>query len=63
MGFSMYFLASGSSNISSVQSLSLVRLCDPMDSSTPGLPVNYQLPSLLKLMSIESEMASNYLIL
>jgi len=30
--------------ISSVQSLSRVRLCDPMDHSTPGLPVHHQLP-------------------
>ena len=29
--------------ISSVQSLSRVRLCDPMDHSTPGLPVHHQL--------------------
>ena len=28
---------------SSVQSLSRVRLCDPMNGSTPGLPVNQQL--------------------
>ena len=27
-----------------VQSLSRVRLCDPMDYSTPGLPVHHQLP-------------------
>ena len=27
-----------------VQSLSRVWLCDPMDFSTPGLPVNHQLP-------------------
>ena len=27
-----------------VQSLSPVRLCDPMDCSTPGLPVHHQLP-------------------
>ena len=32
--------------ISSVQSLSRVRLCDPMDCSTPGLPVHHQLPEL-----------------
>ena len=38
-------------------------LCDPMDCSTPGLPVHQQLPSWLKLMSIESVMPSNYLIL
>ena len=29
---------------SSVQSLSRVRLCDPMNRSTPGLPVHHQLP-------------------
>ena len=28
----------------SVQSLSHVRLCDPMNHSTPGLPVHHQLP-------------------
>ena len=28
--------------MSSVQSLSRVRLCDPMDCSTPGLPVHHQ---------------------
>ena len=31
-------------NISSVQLLSCVRLCNPMDCSTPGLPVHHQLP-------------------
>ena len=31
------------SQFSSVQSLSCVRLWDPMDSSTPGLPVHHQL--------------------
>ena len=35
----------------------------PMDCSTTGLPVHYQLPELLKLMSIESVMPSNHLIL
>ena len=34
-----------------------------MDCSTPGFPVHHQLPNLLKLMSIESVMPSNYLIL
>ena len=29
---------------SSVQSLSRVQLCDPMNRSTPGLPVHHQLP-------------------
>ena len=51
---------------SSVQSLSHVRLlchCDPMNRSTPGLPVHHQLLSSLKLMSIESVMPSSHLIL
>ena len=38
-------------------------LCDPMDCSTPGLPVITNSRSLLKLMSIESVMPSNHLIL
>ena len=38
-------------------------LCSPMDCSTPGFPVRHQLQSLLKLMSIESVMPSNHLIL
>ena len=38
-------------------------LCDPMDCSTPGLPVLTNSWSLLKLMSIESVMPSNHLIL
>ena len=39
-------------------------LCNPMDCSTPGLPVHHQLPewSLLKLVSVESVMPSNHLI-
>ena len=31
---------------SSVQSLSDVRLCNPMNRSTPGLPVHHELPEL-----------------
>ena len=38
-------------------------LCDPMDYSRPGLPVNHQLPEFTKLMSIQSVMPSNHLIL
>ena len=38
-------------------------LCDPMDCSTPGLFVHHQLLELLKLMSFESVMSSNSLIL
>ena len=49
--------------ISSVQSLSCVRLCDPMDCSTPGFPVHHHSLSLLKLMPIELVMTSNHLIL
>ena len=37
-------------------------LCDPMNRSTPGLPVHHQLPEF-KLMSIESVMPSSHLIL
>ena len=40
-----------------------LNLCDPMDCSMPGHPVHHQLPSLLKLMSIESVMPPNHLIL
>ena len=48
--------------ISSVSSVAQLRLtlCDPMDCSTPGLPVHHQ---LLKLMSIELVMPANHLIL
>ena len=38
-------------------------LCDPMDCSTPGFPVHHQLQSLLRFISIELVMPSNYLIL
>ena len=41
---SQYFSAAGQIGHSrSVQSLSHVRLCDPMDYSMPGLPVHHQL--------------------
>ena len=48
---------------SSIQSLSHVRLCDPMKRSMPGLPVITNSQSLLRLMSIKSVMSSNHLIL
>ena len=38
-------------------------LCDPMDCSMPGFPVHHNSWSLLKLMSIDSVMPSNHLIL
>ena len=50
-------------NLSSVQLLSRVRLCDPVDCSMPGLPVHHHSQSLLKLLSIESVIPSNHLIL
>ena len=42
----IYWPPEVSTNIqfSSVQSLSRVQLCDPMNCSTPGLPVHHQLP-------------------
>ena len=50
--------------VGGVRSLSQVRLCDPMDCSTPGFPVLHQASqSLLKLMSTELMMPSNHLIL
>ena len=42
---------------------SCLTLCNPMNRSTPGLPVHQQLPSPPKPMSIESVMPSNHLIL
>ena len=38
-------------------------LCDPMNRSTPGLPVHHHLRSSLRLTSIESVMSSSHLIL
>ena len=42
---------------------SCLTLCDPMNSSTPGLPVHHNSWSLPKPMSIKSVMPSNHLIL
>ena len=42
---------------------SCLTLCNPMNCSTPGFPVLHYLWSLLKLVSIESMMPSNHLIL
>ena len=38
-------------------------LYDTMDCSTPGFPVHHQLPELAQLMSVESVMPTNHLIL
>ena len=54
-------------SLSSVQFSSVAQLCptlcNPMNHSTPGLPVHHQLPEFTQLMSIESVMPSNHLIL
>ena len=42
---------------------SCLTVCNPMNHSTPGLPVHHQLLELPKLMSIESVMPSNHLTL
>ena len=47
---------------SSVSQLCLT-LCDPMNPSTPGLPVHQQLPEFTRFTSIESMMPSSHLIL
>ena len=56
-----------SSPFSSVQFSSVTQscliLCDPMNHSTPGLPVHHQHPEFPKLMSIKSVMPSSHLIL
>ena len=49
------------SSVSSVAQ-SCPTLCDPVDCSTPGLPVHHQLLELAQIMSIESVMPSNHLI-
>ena len=61
----LYIIAFGERALEKVSSVSqsCLTLCDPMDCSTPGFPVHHQLLSLLKLMSIESVMPSNPLIL
>ena len=46
---------------SSVQSLSHVQLCDPMNSSTPGLPVRHQLPGFTQTHVQCSLGVSNFL--
>ena len=47
----------------SVQLLSHVQLCHPMNRSMPGLPVHHQLLEFTQSMSIESVMPSNHLTL
>ena len=56
------FKSSVSQSVSSVTQ-SCLTPCDPMDCSTPGLPVHHQLLELTQLMSIKSVMPSIHLIL
>ena len=51
--------------INSVQLLAWSRLtlCDPMNCSTPGLPVHHQLPEFTQLTSIKLVLPSSHLIL
>ena len=56
------FLICSSVQFSSVAQ-SCLTLCDPMNRSTTGLPVHHQLWSSLRLMSLESVLPSNHLIL
>ena len=51
------------SNQFSSVSQSCLTLCDPMNGSKPGLPVNHQLPECTKPMCIELVMPSSHLIL
>ena len=66
-GMAHSFIELNKAMVHSVQFSSVTQLCttpcDPTNCSTPGLPVPHQLPSLLKLMSIELLMPSNHLIL
>ena len=52
-------------SFSSVSSFaqSCLTLCDPMNRSTPGLPVHHHLPEFTRLVFIESVMPSSHLIL
>ena len=59
----IFYWCSPPKSFSSVQLLSCVWLCNPMDFGTPGFPVHHQLRSLFKLMSIASLMPSNHLFL
>ena len=49
-------------SVQSVQSLSRFRLCNPMNCSTPGLPVHHHLLEFTETQSIESVMPSSHLI-
>ena len=61
------FLSNLNMNQPSVQFSSVAQscptLCDPMNHSTPGLPVHHQLPEFTQITSIKSVMPSSHLIL
>ena len=57
------FLAKAASASVSSVTQSCPALCDPMDCIKPGFPVHHKSQSLLKLMSIQSVMPTNHLIL
>ena len=57
-----FSLKYNSQSVSSVTQ-SCSTLCNPMNWSTPSLPVHHQLRSLFQLMPIKSEMPSSHLIL
>ena len=63
---SLSYLVIQSQSVTSVAQL-CPTLCDPMNCSTPGLPVHHQLleftETQIKVMSIESVMPSSHLIL
>ena len=60
---SLRSLLSKHDEVNAVQLLGRVRLCNPMDCSTPGSPSFTISQSLLRLMSIESVMPSKQLVL
>ena len=62
-GRKAYLITCDESQFSLVQSQSCPSLCNPIDCSIPGLPVQHQLPEFTQLRSIKSVMPSNHLIL
>ena len=61
--FYLFFFQSVLFTICCSVAQSCLTLCNPVDCSTPGFPVLHYLPEFAQLMSIESVMPSNHLIL
>ena len=61
----IHMLRSPYNNLVQLRSIAqlCLTLCDSMDCSTPGFPVLHHFPELFKVMSIDSVMPSNHLIL